>query len=288
MPIPFAKLQGAGNGYVVIDARALDLNWSAIARRICDPHFGVGSDGLALVEQSEVAPVRMRIVNSDGSESEMSGNGIRLFAKFVLDGGIAVAGSDGLRVETAGGIRVVHPRFGPDGMESARVAMGRPVFRPEEIPVNVASVGGVSRIFDYPLSLSTGREVRLTCLSVGNPHAVAILDHPIEDFPLDEVGAEVSEHSLFPNRINFEIVNVVDRAHIRARIFERGEGETLSSGTGSTASVVAAHLHGLVDDAVEVELRGGRLRVCWDGEGQAELEGPAVLCFNGVWLDSDR
>jgi diaminopimelate epimerase len=282
LPIPFSKLQGAGNGYVVIDARALDLDGSALARRICDPHFGVGSDGLALVQSSDVAAVRMRIFNSDGSESEMSGNGIRLFAKFVLDRGIAVAESDGLRIETGAGVRTVHPHFGPRGMESARVAMGIPVFRPEEIPADAVALPGISRLFDHPLRVA-GREVHVTCLAIGNPHAVAILDSPIDEFPLDRVGPEVMSHPLFPNRINFEIVNVVHRGHLRARIFERGEGETLASGTGSTASLVAAHLHGLVDDEVEVEVRGGRLRVRWDGQGEAELEGGAEHVFDGEW-----
>lgn len=123
----------------------------------------------------------------------------------------------------------------------------------------------------------------VTCLAIGNPHAVAILEEPVAEFPLAEVGPAIMEHAYFPNRINFEIVNVLDRATLRARIFERGEGETLASGTGSTASMIAAHVHGLVDDAVEIRLRGGSLRVRWDGRGEAELEGPAVEVFRGVW-----
>ncbi|MBW2230999.1 MAG: diaminopimelate epimerase [Deltaproteobacteria bacterium] len=286
MPIPFVKLEGAGNGYIVIDARDLERNWSSLAPRLCDPHFGVGSNGLALVERSDLAPVRMRIINSDGSESEMSGNGIRLFAKFVLDAGIAEAGQDGLPIETAGGIRVVYPRFGSSGMQSARVAMGRPVFRPHDIPVDVAALGGADRLVDHPLTVA-GRTLRVTCLAIGNPHAVALLDEPVEDFPLADVGPAVTEHPLFPNRINFEIVHVESRSRIRVRIFERGEGETLASGTGSTASVIAARLHDRVEDDVEVVLPGGALRVRWDGEGEAELEGPAVEVFRGVWPDSD-
>lgn len=286
MPIPFAKLQGAGNGYIVIDARDLQKNWSRLAPLLCDPHRGVGSDGLALVERSNRAPVRMRIINSDGSESEMSGNGIRLFAKFVLDEGIAVAGPDGLTVETGGGIRTVHPRFGRHGMESARVAMGRPVFGPDAIPVDPAAAGTDGRVVDYPLDLGA-RTLVVTCLSIGNPHAVALLDTSLDDFPLHELGPAVVEHRMFPNRINFEIVRVEARDRIRARIFERGEGETLASGTGSTACVIAARLHGLVDDDVEVVLRGGSLRVGWDGVGEAELEGPAALVYRGVWPDPD-
>jgi diaminopimelate epimerase len=280
--IPFAKLQGAGNGYVVVDARGRDADWSALARHICDPHLGVGSDGLALVADSDVAPVRMRILNSDGSESEMSGNGIRLFAKFVLDRGLASADADGLRVETGGGVRTLWPVMGPSGMESARVAMGAPSFAPAEIPMAGPAVAGLDRVIDFPLEVA-GTTLAITCLSIGNPHAVAILDTPIEDFPLARVGPAVMAHPLFPNRINFEIVNPVDRQSLRARIFERGEGETLASGTGSTASMIAAHLHGLVGDEARVQLRGGELRVRWAGAGEAELEGPAVEVFHGEW-----
>jgi diaminopimelate epimerase len=280
--IPFAKLQGAGNGYVVIDARPHDADWPELARCICDPHLGVGSDGLALVVRSEVAPVGMRIINSDGSESEMSGNGIRLFAKFVLDRGLARAGHDGLEVETGGGVRTVWPVVGPGGMESARVAMGVPAFVPAEIPMSGPGVEGAERMIDFPLEVA-GTTLPVTCLSIGNPHAVAILDTAVDTFALEELGPAVVAHPFFPNRINFEIVNVMDRGAIRARIFERGEGETLASGTGSTASMIASHLHGLVDDEVTVRLRGGDLRVRWAGAGEAELEGPAVEVFSGDW-----
>jgi len=280
--IPFAKLQGAGNGYVVVDGRGRDLDGPALARRICDPHFGVGSDGLAIVAESSVAPVRMRILNSDGSESEMSGNGIRLFAEFVLDRGLAPLEQGVLRVETGGGVRVVEPRFEGGVVASARVEMGEPAFDAARIPVDPAAVGDAVPILDHPLAVA-GAEVRVSCLSIGNPHAVAILDEPIDAFPLAAVGEAVTHHPMFPNRVNFEIVNVIDREYVRARVYERGEGETFSSGTGSTASVIAARLHGLVDDTVRVRLRGGELTVHWAGAGEAVLEGPAVEVFTGSW-----
>ena len=168
-------------------------------------------------------------------------------------------------------------------MISASVAMGAPRFDPASIPVALEA-GTHGRIVDHPLQIE-GRRLAITCLSIGNPHAVAILDEDIDVFPLAEIGPQVVEHPLFPNRINFEIVNPIDRGRIRARIFERGEGETLASGTGSSACVIAARLHDLVDDAVEVELRGGSLRVSWDGEGEVTLEGPTEEVYRGMWPD---
>lgn len=284
MVIPFAKLQAAGNAYVVVDGRGRDVDWPAFSQRICDPHFGVGSDGLAVVADSRVARVRMRIFNSDGSESEMSGNGIRLFAKFVLDRALAGLDRGALTIETGGGVRSVVPRFGPRGVEAGRVAMGTPTFSAAAIPVRASAVGDRAPILDHPLAVA-GRIVPVTCLAIGNPHAVALLDEPVDGFPLDEVGQAVVHHPIFPNRINFEIVNVIDRATLRVRVFERGEGETLASGTGSTASMIAAHLHGLVDDDVCVRLRGGELRVHWNGAGEAVLEGPTAEVCSGEWPD---
>jgi diaminopimelate epimerase len=280
--IPFAKLQGAGNGYVVVDGRGRDADWPALARAMGDPHFGIGSDGLAVVAPSSVAPVRMRILNTDGSESEMSGNGIRLFAKYVLDRGLAPLEQGVLRVETGGGVRTVEPLFGRGVVVAARVAMGEPAFEPARIPVDPSSVGAAVPVVDHPLRVA-GRTVAVTCLSIGNPHAVALVGQDVDDYPLERVGDAVMHHAMFPNRVNFEIVQIVDRRTIRVRVYERGEGETLASGTGSTASVIAARLHGLVDDRVRVLLRGGELAVHWPGEGQATLEGPAVEVFSGVW-----
>jgi diaminopimelate epimerase len=281
--LSFAKLQGAGNGYVVVDGRDVDTDWPSLARAICDPHLGVGSDGLAVAVISELAPIRMRIFNSDGSESEMSGNGIRLFAKFVLDRGLLeISGGEGMRIETGGGVRMLWPRFEAGRMVSARVAMGVPELEAARIPVRAPELAAADPVFDFPLEVA-GRRLLLTCLAIGNPHAVVILDEPVDDFPLEELGPAVMEHSCFPHRINFEVVNVLDRRRIRARIFERGEGETLASGTGSSASTIAARLHGLVDDDVTVLVRGGELNVRWDGEGEVWLDGPAVEVFEGTW-----
>jgi len=282
--LPFAKLQGAGNDYIAVDGRGLERDWGALSLAMSRQRFGVGSDGIVIVQESQTAQVQMRVFNPDGSEAEMSGNGIRLFAKFVIDRGIAVSGPDGLTVETGGGVRNVVPRMEAGKMAAARVSMGAPVFEPSRIPVDAGRMGNPKRVFDYPLEVA-GRILEITCLAVGNPHAVAFPEEPVGEFPLLEIGPLVENHPLFPNRINFEIANVLDRGRLEARIFERGAGETLSSGTGSTAVAVAAKLHGFTDDAVDVMVPGGVLRLEWPGAGEVYLEGPAVEVFSGVWPD---
>ena len=284
MALPFVKLQAAGNDYIAVDGRGIDRDWAKLTVDMSRPAFGVGSDGIVLVQHSSVAQVRMRVFNPDGSEAEMSGNGIRILAKFVIDREIALPGDDGLVVETGGGARTVWPTMREGKMVAAKVAMGVPEFEPSKIPVNAANLPGDGRMIGYPLDVA-GRTVKITCLSVGNPHAVAFPDGPVEDFPLLEIGPQVENHPLFPNRVNFEIVNVLSRSRIQARIFERGAGETLSSGTGSTAAATAARALGLVDDEVEVVLDGGVLKVSWDESGEAFLEGPVVEVFEGVWPD---
>jgi diaminopimelate epimerase len=246
--------------------------------------FGVGSDGIVLVQDSELAQIRMRVYNPDGSEAEMSGNGIRLFSKFVIDRKIALPAAGGMTVETGGGVRTVWPTMEGNKMVAAKVAMGVPTFIPSEIPVDITQIGDLDIIKKFPIQAGN-RELIITCLSVGNPHAVVVMEESVEDFPLVKVGPHVESHKLFPNRINFEIVNVISRSKIRARIFERGAGETMSSGTGSTASAAAARAHGLVDDIVDVIVDGGILRISWDKAGEAFLEGPAVEVFTGVWPD---
>ena len=282
MALPFAKLQGAGNDYIAIDGRGLEWDWGALSAAMSRQRFGVGSDGIVLVQESQTAQVRMRVFNPDGSEAEMSGNGIRLFAKYVIDRKIVVPGPDGLAVETGGGVRAVVPRMESGRVVAARVSMGEPVFEPSRIPVDAGRMGNPERVFDYPLQVA-GRTLEITCLAVGNPHAVVFPDEPVAEFPLLEIGPLVENHPLFPNRINFEIANVLDRGRLEARIFERGAGETLSSGTGSTAVAVAARAHEFTDDAVDVMVPGGVLRLEWPGSGEVYLEGPAVEVFTGVW-----
>mgnify|MGYP001156784675 FL=1 len=284
MTLEFTKLHGAGNDYIAIDGRGIERDWGALSKAMSVPAFGVGSDGIVLAQDSDIAQIRMRVYNPDGSEAEMSGNGIRLFAKFVIDRKLALPSDNGLTVETGGGVRTVWPTMEGDKMVAAKVAMGEPTFIPDEIPVNTTEIGDLEIIKDFPIKAG-GRDMKITCLAVGNPHAVVITEDPVEEFPLTDIGPHVENHPLFPNRINFEIVNVITRSQIRARIFERGAGETMSSGTGSTAAASAARAHGLVNNAVEVIVDGGILKISWDEAGQAYLEGPAVEVFTGVWPD---
>ena len=167
-------------------------------------------------------------------------------------------------------------------MVAGRVAMGAPLLEPAEIPVDTDATGDVDRVINLPVDVGE-RSIEVTCLSVGNPHAVHFPDGDVDDFPLLEIGPRVESHELFPNRINFEIANVVDRGHIKARIFERGAGETLSSGSGSSAVCVAAQLHNLIDENVEISVPGGILKLSWDGKGEVYLEGPTVEVYTGIW-----
>ncbi len=273
MSLPFAKLQAAGNVYLAVDGRGRSLDGPALARAMAQDHFGVGSDGLLVVCASEEAPLRMRVFNSDGSEAEMSGNGLRLFTKFVLDRGFASPEEGALAVETRGGVRTVWPRLDAAGrMLGGRIAMGVPRLTHE----------GVDTVLEL-----AGQRLAVTTLSIGNPHAVHLTETPVDAFPLERLGPLVQGHPRFPDRVNFEVVNVLDRQRLKVRIFERGEGETLSSGTGSTASAIAARLAGRTESEVEVVLRGGVLRVGFDAAGQeAWLDGPTEEVFHGEWPET--
>jgi diaminopimelate epimerase len=245
---------------------------------MCDRHFGVGGDGLLLVEPSQWANVRMRMFNPDGSESNMCGNGLRCVAKYVLDEGLVPAG-DELTIESGAGVHPVTARIEDGAVVSARVGMGTPRFPPAEIPV---ARNGVDRVVDYPIDVD-GESFAVTCVSMGNPHAVTFLDRAIGDVPLEVLGPKVEHHPFFPQRVNFEIVNIQDRGHLKMRVWERGAGLTLACASGASAVGVAARIKGLTDDSVSITLPGGELQVHWPGEGEVWLEGPASLVFKGEW-----
>tara|TARA_B100001146_G_C16200639_1_gene444336 strand:+ start:6129 stop:6965 length:837 start_codon:yes stop_codon:yes gene_type:complete len=277
------KLQGAGNDYIAIDGRGENYDWNKLSIAMSTPAFGIGSDGIVVVFDSNTADIRMRIYNPDGTEAEISGNGIRLFTKFVIDKKIFIPKNNLIKIETGDGIKTVYPSLENGKVVSSKVEMGVPNFIASKIPISVPDINDSdSPKFDMEI---LGNNLAITCLSIGNPHAVCIMESNVKEFPLVEVGKIVEKHKFFPNRINFEIVNVISRSKIRARIFERGAGETLSSGTGSTASASACRYNGLVDDRVEVILDGGNLNISWDENEMAILEGPSVEVFQGVWPD---
>ena len=297
----FTKLHGAGNDYIVVDGRRQELDWAELAKRICAPHVGVGADGVAVVAPSKLAAVRMRIFNPDGSEAEMSGNGIRCFAKYVLEQGIVQKQEGGLEVETGAGIRMVEPHWEHGRVTGAKVSMGEPELRWKLIPVNTyeASIRdnrdldhelleqlGLrfdSIFFEGRLLMTEGHKVDVTAVSVGNPHAVQFLQDPVAEFPLSEVGPLVEWNPAFPNKVNYHVVNMAGRDRLIMRSWERGAGETLACGTGACAVVVAARLHKYVDDTVTVEVPGGELTVSWPGHGPVYLEGPVAEVFSGEW-----
>ena len=276
----FSKLHGAGNDYIYVDARAGERDWTELARQVSDRHFGIGSDGLILLKNSDVADAKMQMFNADGSEGMMCGNGIRCFIRFGMDILALNQANISFDIETASGMLNVRPIWESGVMTRASVSMGAPIFRPSDIPVNAPD--GMNPVVDYPITVD-GVELRLTCVSMGNPHAVMFLDQPVEDYPLTTIGPKVENHPVFPDRVNFEVVNVIDSGRIRVRVWERGSGITLACGTGACAAVVAARLQGLVGNKVAVELPGGELEVSWSGDGEVILEGPVAHIFDGDW-----
>ncbi|HYM14523.1 MAG TPA: diaminopimelate epimerase [Dehalococcoidia bacterium] len=275
----FVKLHGTGNDFVLVDARTLERDWASLAPAICDRHFGVGADGLILAAPSRQAAVRMRIFNADGSEAEMSGNGMRCLVKFAVDHGIVAPAGDEFDVETGAGLLRV--RIGTEGglVTSVRESMGPPRLDPREIPVNIAAPPPIT---EFDLATAHG-SVPVTLVSMGNPHAVLFQDAPVADYPLAAVGPQVEHHPLFPNRTNFEVVRVLSRDRAEMRVWERGVGETLSCGSGASATIVAARLLDLVDGKLQLAVPGGVLALEWDGEGDVILTGPVSEVFRGIW-----
>ena len=280
----FTKMHGAGNDYVYIDARSEDRDWSDLSRQMSDRHFGVGSDGLILIKDSDVADLKMSMFNADGSEAEMCGNGIRCFVKYALDRGIVSDSAALVSVETLAGIRQIAPIAENGQVVAARVSMGKPIMTPNDVPVKLDSAGdyGSRPVLEYPFQMD-GHDLPLTFVSMGNPHAVTFIDTPVSKFPLHTVGPKVEHHDIFPNRVNFEIVNIDSPSHLTARVWERGSGETMACGTGACGIAVASILGGHTGNTIDITLPGGTLTVNWDGDGEVFLEGPAQEVFGGEW-----
>lgn len=281
----FVKMQATGNDFVVVEPpNDKEPDWRNEAMQLSDRHFGIGSDGLLIVHPSEVGAFRMQMFNPDGTESEMCGNGIRCVTKYAIERGL-VSAKDGIPIETLGGIHTVWPVLEADGTVSAvRVDMEPPELTPSRIPVTVKGNGPV---IDHPVEID-GVPFNLTFVSMGNPHAVAFLDTPVANVPLERLGPMVEFHPLFPNRVNFEIVNVISRERMDIRVWERGVGLTMACGTGACAAMVAAHLKGLVGDKVTAELPGGTLTLEWDGRDSVYMTGSVHAVFSGETVHSLR
>jgi len=284
----FSKLQATGNDFILVDARAMeDKDWTELSRAMCDRHFGIGADGLMLVCNSDIADLKMRLFNSDGSEAEVSGNGLRCFAKFAIERCLSQDRSTGrqprnhlLSVETLSGIRTVTAYTSGNRVVSAEVNMGSPRFLPEQIPVKVKSE--TVPISSYRLVID-GQELNVSILSMGNPHAVCFVSQPVADFPLANIGPKVENHSIFPQRTNFEVARILNKRKIEARVWERGVGETLACGSGACAVAVAGQLLARVGKKVDIILPGGTVTVFWHGAGDVLLNGPVGEVFTGEW-----
>ena len=272
----FVKLEGAGNDFVLIDARMLDREWPALAKEMCRHHFGVGADGLLLLLSSDMADLKLRMFNPDGSEAEVCGNGLRCFARYAVENKLVKATD--FTVETLAGIKAI--RIKTDN--NIQVSMGTPVFRADAIPIIVNHDYNDKPVIDYPLTVGD-LKFTINCVSMGNPHAVLFLNDPVSDFPLPDIGPKVEHHYIFPNRVNFEVANIINRNQINARVWERGAGETLACGSGACAIAVMARLKKLINNPVDIILPGGVLSVNWDGACEVLLSGPAEIVFYGTW-----
>lgn len=274
----FAKMHGCGNDYVYVDCTEEELrNPEKVAVAVSDRHFGIGSDGLILIKKSEVADFKMEMYNADGSLGEMCGNGIRCVAKYVYDKGMT--NKQSIKVETLAGIKTLELVLVDGKVALVRVDMGEPILAAKDIPVTC----GKEQMIDEPLEVR-GEEYHATCVSMGNPHCVIFMEQDVRGLDLVPMGPGFEYHERFPRRINTEFVNVLDKTHLRMRVWERGSGETLACGTGACAVAVAAHINGLTGTLVDIELAGGHLEIVYDEKrNHVMLTGPAEMVFEGEW-----
>lgn len=274
--LKFTKMHGLGNDYVYMDAINQKIeNREELARYVSDRHFGIGSDGLILICESKVADFRMQMFNSDGTEAEMCGNGIRCVGKFVYDK--KMTNKDIVTIETLAGIKTLKLTIKDGKVEKARVDMGEPILEPSKIPV----ISKEMPVKNLKLKIED-KEFNFTAVSMGNPHAITFIDKDVKEFELEKYGKPVEINDAFPKRTNVEFINIVDRNNIKMRVWERGAGETLACGTGACASAVASVLNGYTDRNVNVELLGGTLEIEWNEENNhVYMTGSATTVFEG-------
>ena len=274
----FTKMHGCGNDYVYVDGARESIpaeRKSEVVKFLSDRHFGIGGDGVIFINPSDVADFEMEMYNMDGSRSEMCGNGIRCVGKYVYDHGLTQKTS--LTIVSCGKIKYLDLTVEDGKVTKVRVNMGSPILEAAEIPV----VAEQSPVVDAPITVD-GKEYRMTCVSMGNPHAVVYVEEMIDDETMAKIGPLFEHHDRFPRRVNTEFVKVLSRERAQMRVWERGTGETLACGTGACAVTVASILNGLTDDRITVELSGGNLEIFWDRkENVVYMTGPATTVFEG-------
>ena len=278
----FTKMHGLGNDYVYVNCFEETVEHpEKVAVFVSDRHFGIGSDGLILIKPSKVADFEMAMYNADGSRGEMCGNGIRCVAKYVYDFGLT--DKTEITVETLAGVKTLQLEVADHKVTLVRVDMGSPILDAAKVPVTFPE----KQMINEPMEVD-GKIYPVTCISMGNPHCVTFMDQDIRQLDLEKIGPKFENHETFPKRTNTEFANVIDKTHIRMRVWERGSGETLACGTGACATAVAAILNGLTEDTVELELLGGKLIISYDRtEDKVYMTGPATVVFSGEIFPPD-
>lgn len=278
----FTKMHGCGNDYIYVNGMVETIapeKKPELVRKMSERHFGVGSDGVIFINASDKADFEMEMWNADGTRGEMCGNGIRCVAKYVYDKGLT--DKTQLSIISGGQVKYLELQVKDGKMLTAKVNMGKPVFTSEEIPVVMPD--GEEQAVDAPITVN-GKEYRMTCVSMGNPHTVVFVTD-VTDMEIDRIGPCFENHKRFPKRVNTEFVRVIDRNHVEMRVWERGSGETLACGTGSCATVAACVLNGLTDNVVTVKLLGGELLIEWDREADLMyMTGPASIVYEGEYI----
>ena len=279
--IEFYKYTGAGNNYIYIDAREINTDWVQLAKNISDPNFGIGSDGLIILDKSkDSADFSMRMFNRDGSEGEMCGNGMRCLARFAKDLNVVPNSKDKITISTKAGHIHVKPQYSNNIMNSATVDMGRPIFETDNIPV-------ISDEFESSIPFvffeHNNLKLKLYSVNTGVPHCVAFIDTPVYDFDLEYIGPLVEKHKNFPNKVNFEIVNIINENTYDVRVWERGSGITLACGTGAAAVAAISHKLNMHNNNLDMNFPGGKLTCNWDGENSIFMEGPIEFIGNGIY-----
>jgi len=279
MKIDFVKMQGLGNDFILIDCLSKPLGDSSslsyLAKKLCNRHFGIGADGLILILPSSKANLKMRIFNSDGTEAQMCGNGIRCFAKYAYEN--KIISKIKFTIETLAGIITPELIFKGKEISGIKVDMGIPKLKRREIPMEGENS---PTVVDETLKIDSKYIFQITCVSMGNPHCITFVND-VQSIPVDEIGPKIENHPLFPEKTNVEFIQVLNKQEINFRVWERGAGETLACGTGACAALVAAVLNKKTDREAIIHLPGGDLDIQWADNGHVYMTGPAELAFKG-------